>query len=77
VLDQDPNQHKIGRIGVHAKIGTFSKDVGRCTLGGPPRNRAGMTLDRSIFDDIEANLRSLEIDEIRKRLEPLIKGYRV
>jgi hypothetical protein len=35
------------------------------------------TLDSSIFDDIEANLRSLEIDEIKKRLQPLLKGYSV
>jgi hypothetical protein len=32
-----------------------------------------MTLDRSLFDEIVANLHVLEIDEIKKRLEPLIK----
>jgi hypothetical protein len=33
-----------------------------------------MTLDHSLFDEINANLRALEIDEIKKLLEPLIKG---
>jgi len=36
-----------------------------------------MTMDNSLFDEINANLRALEIDEIKKRLEPLIKGMTV
>jgi hypothetical protein len=35
-----------------------------------------MAFDRSAFDQIDANLRSLEIDEIKKRLEPLMIGMR-
>jgi hypothetical protein len=34
-----------------------------------------MPFDPSIFDNIDANLRVLEIDEIKRRLEPLIIGY--
>jgi hypothetical protein len=36
-----------------------------------------MAFDRSAFDQIDANLRSLEIDEIKKRLEPLMIGYAI
>jgi hypothetical protein len=36
-----------------------------------------MPFDRSMFDEIDANLRSLEIDEIKKRLEPLTIGYAI
>jgi hypothetical protein len=36
-----------------------------------------MAFDRSTFDQIDANLRSLEIDEIKKRLEPLMIGYAI
>jgi hypothetical protein len=36
-----------------------------------------MVLDLSILGDVEANLEALEIDEIKKRLEPLITGYRI
>lgn len=36
-----------------------------------------MAFDPAIFDDIYANLRSLEIDEIKKRLEPLMIGYAI
>src|SRR5262249_4313604 len=32
---------------------------------------------RSILNDIEANLPVLEIDEIKKKLEPLMKGCRI
>jgi RES domain len=33
--------------------------------------------DRSVFDDIDANLRSLEIDQIKQRLDPLMIGYSI
>jgi hypothetical protein len=33
--------------------------------------------DRSVFDEIEARLNTLEIDDIKKRLEPLMLGYAV
>jgi hypothetical protein len=36
-----------------------------------------MPFDRSVFDDIDANLRSLEIDQIKQRLEPLTIGYSI
>lgn len=36
-----------------------------------------MSIDHSILKDIEANLASLEIYDIRERLRPLLKGYRV
>jgi hypothetical protein len=38
---------------------------------------AFMTLDRSLFDEIDANLHVLEIDVIKKRLEHLIKGMKI
>jgi hypothetical protein len=34
-----------------------------------------MAFDLTILDEIDANLRSLEIDEVKKRLEPLMIGY--
>ena len=34
-----------------------------------------MPFDPSIFDNIEADLRVLEIDEIKRRLESLMIGY--
>jgi hypothetical protein len=36
-----------------------------------------MAFDRKVFDEIDANLRSLEIDEIKKRLEPMMIGYQI
>lgn len=36
-----------------------------------------MASHRPILNDIEANLSALEIDEIKKRLEPLMKGCRI
>lgn len=36
-----------------------------------------MPIDRSPIDDIEANLRTLEIDEIRERLRYLLKGISI
>ena len=36
-----------------------------------------MAFVRSIFDEIDANLRSLDIDEIKKKLEPLKIGYSI
>jgi hypothetical protein len=36
-----------------------------------------MASHRSILNDIEANLPALEIDEIKKRLDPLMKGCRI
>jgi hypothetical protein len=36
-----------------------------------------MPFDQSIFGAIDTDLRDLEIDEIKKRLEPLIKGYQI
>jgi hypothetical protein len=32
-------------------------------------------IDRSVFDDIDANLRSLDIDQIKQRLERIMIGY--
>jgi hypothetical protein len=34
-----------------------------------------MAFDRKVFSDIEDNIRSLDIDEIKKRLQPLMAGY--
>jgi hypothetical protein len=34
-----------------------------------------MPFDRSVFDDIEANLRSLEIDQIKQKLDGMMIGY--
>jgi len=45
--------------------------------GDDSRMVATMAFSRAIFDDIHANLRSLEIDEIKKRLEPLMIGYAI
>lgn len=36
-----------------------------------------MAFDRAVIDEIDANLRSLEIDEIKNRLNPLMIGYRI
>jgi hypothetical protein len=33
--------------------------------------------DRSVFDEIDANLRALEIDQIRQRLNPMMIGYSI
>jgi hypothetical protein len=33
--------------------------------------------DQSILDDIDANLRTFDIDEIKRRLNPLIVGYEI
>ena len=42
---------------------------------GGDMQAVGMSFDRSILEDIEANLRTLEIDEIKRRLQPLMVGY--
>jgi hypothetical protein len=36
-----------------------------------------MPFDRSVFDDIDANLRSLKIDQIKQRLDPMMIGYSI
>jgi hypothetical protein len=36
-----------------------------------------MPLDPSIFEAIDVDLRILEIDDIKRRLEPLMKGYQI
>jgi hypothetical protein len=36
-----------------------------------------MPLDRSILNDIDANLATLEIDEIKRKLEHILKGYSI
>jgi hypothetical protein len=36
-----------------------------------------MAFDRTIFDEIDADLRSLEIDEVKRRLGPLMIGYSI
>ena len=36
-----------------------------------------MALDQSVFDEIEAYLLTLEIDDIKRRLEPLLKGIKI
>lgn len=36
-----------------------------------------MPIDRSVFDDIDSNLRSLEIDQIKQRLDPVMIGYSI
>jgi len=36
-----------------------------------------MPFDRSIFDDINTNLSSLEIDQIKQRLDPMMIGYSI
>jgi hypothetical protein len=34
-----------------------------------------MPIDPNLFDDIEAQIKTLDIDEIKKRLQPLLVGY--
>jgi hypothetical protein len=41
----------------------------------PANATARMHFDRAILNDIDSNLRTLEIDEIKRRLEPLMIGY--
>jgi hypothetical protein len=36
-----------------------------------------MSFDRSALEDIEANLRTLEIDQIKQRLDPVMIGYSI
>src|SRR5882757_7562186 len=43
----------------------------------PDPGGKGMPFDRSIFDDIDASLRSLEIDQIKQRLDPMMIGYTI
>jgi hypothetical protein len=38
---------------------------------------AAMPFDRSVFDEIDTNLRTLEIDEIKAKLELFMIGYEI